>query len=118
MNQSSRISAFLAYLLLIIGWLYVFLLNRNDRLAVYHAKQSIMIVLAAIATPVVWVVFSWLITFIPLVGAVLAIASFALVIATYFALVVAWLVGMSYALQEKIKPVPLVGKWAEHLPFA
>jgi uncharacterized membrane protein len=117
-SQSNRISALLAYLLLIIGWFYVFLLNRDDKLAVYHAKQSIMIVLAAIGAPIVWAVFSWIITFIPLVGGVLAAASFALVIATYFVLVVAWFVGMSYALQAKQKPVPLVGRWAEHLPFA
>ena len=115
MNTSSRISAFLAYLLLIIGWLYIFLFRRNDKLALYHTKQSIMLVMVAIGAPVSWAVLSWLIALIPLVGPPIATALFALVIASYALLLVNWVVGMVYALQSKLRPLPVVGKWAERL---
>jgi uncharacterized membrane protein len=116
-SQSSRVSAFLAYFLLVLGWLYVFILHRQDKFAVYHAKQSIMLVMVAIATPVVWVIFGWLISFIPLVGPVLAVAGFALVIAAYVTLIVMWVIGMINALRAKARPLPMIGRWAERLPI-
>jgi uncharacterized membrane protein len=117
MPNSSRLSAFLAYLLLPIGWLYVFLAHRDDRLAVYHARQSIMLVAAAVIAPVVWAVAGWLLAIIPLVGPPLSVSLFALVIAVYAVLVFNWVLGMVYAWQSKIKPLPLTGRWAERLPF-
>lgn len=117
MSQSSKVSAFLAYLLLILGWLYVFILQREDKFAVYHAKQSIMLVIVALVTPIVWAIFGWLISFIPLVGPVIAISAFALVIAAYVTLIVAWIIGMVYALQARSKPLPFIGGWAEKLPI-
>jgi uncharacterized membrane protein len=107
----------LAYLLPVVGWLYVFVAHRKDKLAVYHVKQSIMLVIVAAGALVIWIIFSWLITFIPYVGGVLAVASFALVIALYVALIVSWIMGMIYAWQARFKPAPLVGDWAERLPI-
>lgn len=117
MTISSRISAFLAYLLLIIGWLYIFLFCRDDKLAVYHVKQAVMLILTAVGSFVVWVVAGWIISLIPVVGFIIAVALFSLVIATFILLVVDWIIGMIYALQAKSKPLPVVGRWGERLPF-
>lgn len=117
MNPPNRLSAFLAYLLLAIGWIYVLVLNRKNEFAVYHTRQSITIVLVCIASFIIWAVSSWVITFIPLVGAFVAASTFTLVLATFIAAIIAWIVGMIYALQAKLKPVPFFGAWAERLPI-
>lgn len=116
MSKPRTSPAFLAYLLPVLGWLYVFLFRREDEFAVYHAKQSMALTIAAIGAPVVWAVAAWVVAWIPLVGSVIAAALFALVILAYIALGVIWMVGMVYALQARMKPVPIVGTWAERIP--
>jgi uncharacterized membrane protein len=116
-SKSKRILAVLAYLLSVLGWLYVFFFQRKEKLAVYHARQSMMLTIVAIGGPVVWAGAAWLLLWIPLVGPLLAAALFSLVILAYIALAGSWIVGMVYALQAKTKPVPIVGKWAERIPF-
>ena len=98
MTQENKTAAFLAYLLLVIGWLYVFISHRNDRLAMYHTKQSIMLVIVALLVPVVWAIFSFIVTFIPYVGALLAVSSFSLVIVVYLFLIGLWIIGMVFGL--------------------
>jgi uncharacterized membrane protein len=116
-DKPKRTVAFLAYLLSVLGWLYVLLFRRKDKLAVYHAKQSLGITVIAIGGPLIWAGAAWVLSWVPLVGPVLAAASFSLIILTYIVLVAAWIVGMIYALQAKMKPVPVVGGWAERLPI-
>lgn len=113
MPLSSRIKAFFAYLFLAVGALLVLLFSRKDRFAVYHARQSIVITVVAIAAPVVWAVPAYLVAFIPFVGPILAAASFTLVIAAFIALFVAWVSGLVYALQAAPKPVPFFGDLAK-----
>ena len=115
MSKPSKTLAFLAYLLSILGWLYVLLFHRKDELAFYHARQSMMLTLLAIVTPAVWIVVGWALAWIPLVGPLTAASLFSLTIAIYIFLAVAWIVGMIYALQAKMKPLPIVGGWTERL---
>ncbi len=117
MNKPKRYLAFLSYLLTIPGWLYVLLFHRKDELAVYHARQSMLLTLLAVGAPVVWAVVGWIISWIPYWGFIITVILFTLVIAIYVLLVVDWIVGMVYALQAKIKPVPVVGQWAWRIPI-
>jgi uncharacterized membrane protein len=112
-----QVQAFLAYLLSIPGWLYVLLFQREDELATYHAKQSLGLTLAAAGSVVLWLLGTWVLTWVPLVGPLLAAAAFSQVILVYMFLFVVWIIGMVYALQSKMQPLPLVGGWAERLPF-
>lgn len=116
MSKQERTLAFLAYLLSVLGWLYVLLFGREDKLAVYHAKQSLGLTLVSVGVVIVWAVGAWIISWIPLVGPLIAAASFALVILAYVFLGAAWIIGMVYALQAKTKALPLVGKWVERIP--
>lgn len=116
METTNRIPAFLAYFLLIVGCLYVFIFQRQDEFAMYHAKQSLLIMLTALVTPVVWAIATWLISWLPF-GFVLAVALFTLVIATYIYLAVLWLVGIIYVSQTKTKPLPIIGDWAKWIPI-
>ncbi|MCS7219843.1 MAG: hypothetical protein RML36_07125 [Anaerolineae bacterium] len=111
MRKPARLPAFLAYLLPVFGWLYVFLFHRDNQLAIHHAKQSIALALTAVGALVGWMIIAWLISWIPF-GAVLAAALFSLVIAVYGLIVVDWLIGMVYALQAKAKPLPVLGRLA------
>ena len=116
MSKSSRSLAFCAYVLVLVGALYVLLAHRRDAFAVYHAKQALTIALAALLAPVAWAISAWLLLWIPLAGPVIGASLFALLIAAYIGLVAGWVAGMVYALQGKARPVPLVGRWAVRLP--
>jgi uncharacterized membrane protein len=111
-----KVLAFLAYLLSVLGWLYVLLFQREDKLAVYHAKQSLVLTLVAIGSLAIWLLGSWAISWVPLVGPLIAAVVFSQIILLYIFLGAAWIMGMVYALQAKIRPLPLVGKWAERIP--
>ena len=117
MNKLKRHAAFLAYLLPVVGWLYVFLFHRKDEHAVYHAKQSMVLTMTAVGAPAAWALVAWIVSWIPLVGSVISAALFALVILIYIFLAATWVIGMVYALQAKMKPVPVVGGWAERIPI-
>jgi uncharacterized membrane protein len=116
METPNRLPAFLAYFLLIFGCLYVFIFQRQDKFAVYHAKQSLLIVLTAIAALLMWLVAIWLLSWLPF-GFLLGIALFSLLIATYIFLVVIWVLGMFTVSQTETKPLPIIGAWAKWIPI-
>ena len=116
--MSSRTLAIVAYLLSLPGALVVLLARRDDTFAVYHARQSLAIAIAAIVTPLAWVVVAWVCAWIPLVGALIGLSLFALVIAAYVGLAVSWVAGMAFALRGLARPVPLVGARATRRPKA
>ena len=111
-----QIVAFLAYFVPVLGWLYVLLFQREEKLAVYHAKQSLVLTITAVLAPVVWAISAWVLALVPLLGPITAAALFALVILVDICLAVPWVIGMIYALQAKMRPVPVFGGWAEKIP--
>jgi uncharacterized membrane protein len=117
-SNSSRYLAFVAYLLSVPGALFVLLARRRDAFAVYHARQSLAIAIAAIVTPLAWVAVAWPSAWIPYVGVLVGLSLFALVIAAYVGLAVSWVVGMVFALRGLARPAPLVGAWATRRPRA
>lgn len=115
--MSDRIPALLAYLLLAIGWVYVLVFRKHDELAVYHTRQSIMLIIAAVGAFVIWAVLGWIVMAIPLIGPIVTASTFSLIVALYMGLAISWVVGIVYTLQAKTKPIPFVGRWAEQLPI-
>lgn len=116
MNRPSRLPAVLAYLIPVIGWLYVYLFQRKNPLALYHLRQSVGLVLFLVGTLVGWAVIGWVLAWIPYM-AVLSIALFTIVMAAYFYGFVAWILGMINALTSRLAPLPLFGRWANRLPI-
>jgi uncharacterized membrane protein len=114
-TSSSKLFAFLTYLLLVIGWAVVFLFRRNDRFAMYHTKQSVVLGIAAVAVPLAWAMAGWVISWLPFLGYIIAVAAFALVMAIELCFLFAWIVGIVYAWQGKAKPLPFVGLYASRL---
>ena len=112
MNTTSRVFAFLAYLLSIIGVLFVVTFRRKDDFALYHAKQSLGIGLLAVGALILWFLIFWMLVWIPYIGPILGFAVFALVIAAYIILTIACVTGMVYAFKGVQGLVPLVGETA------
>lgn len=111
----SRYVALCAYVFSVVGAVVVLAVRRDDRFAVYHAKQSLGLALLALLALLAWAVAGWLVSWIPYIGFILAMASFALVIAAYITLAISWIIGMKYALAFKIRPVPVVGRLIHRL---
>jgi uncharacterized membrane protein len=115
-NRDSRIPAFLAYLLSIIGWLYVLFFHRRNAYAIFHVKQSVGILLFAVGVTIGWLILGWLLAWIPF-GGVFMMSLFSLVIAAYLFSLVIWIMGMARALTDQHQPLPLIGVWADNLPL-
>jgi uncharacterized membrane protein len=116
MNERvEKILAFLAYLLVIVGALYILIVHRKNKLAVHHAKQALGIIIIAISVFIAWVVGGWIISWVPYIGFIFTVALFALVIVTYIVLCICYITGMVYALDVKMQPVPIVGNVADRL---
>lgn len=112
MSATSRSLALVAYLLSLPGALAVLLLRRGDRLAVYHARQSLMITAAAVAAPLLWAAGAWLLAWVPMLGPMVAVVLFNLVLATYAWLAAAWVAGIVYALRGQCKGLPVLSRRA------
>lgn len=110
MSTSSKVSAFIAYLLLIFGWLFVMIFRRDDTFAVFHAKQSLRLTIFLVAIPAAWGLGGFFVALIPFVGPILASATFTLVMVAVIALFIAWLFGMSNALRGRWAAVPMFGE--------
>jgi len=115
MSKTSRFPAVLAYLP-VIGWLYVFLFERQNASAVYHLRQSIGLFLFLIGSVIAWAVIAWVLAWIPLM-AVISVALFAIVIAAWIFGFVALIMGLLNALRNRLVPLPGVGQWASRLPI-
>ena len=115
MNNQSSFPAAIAYIP-IIGWLYVYFLQRKDSFAVFHLRQSVGLVLFLIGTLVGWAIAAYLVALIPYM-APFSVALFTIVIAAYLFGAVTWVMGILNALKSKSIPLPLFGQWASRLPI-
>jgi uncharacterized membrane protein len=100
------------------GALVVLLARRNDAFAVFHARQSLALAIAALITPLAWAMLAWGLAWIPLAGAMLGVILFALVLAALIGFAYSWIMGMVYSLRGAIRTIPLVGKLAVRAPAA
>jgi uncharacterized membrane protein len=114
-SQPNRLFALLAYLLPLLGSLLVFMLDRKNVFARYHACQALALVLIAVLMPLAWLIAAWLAAWVPLAGAPLGIALFALVVAGYIAMAIAWLVGLYNSATGKLNAAPIFGGWGDRL---
>ncbi len=114
-NYSSRLSAAIAYIP-VIGWLYVFLAQRDNPLAVFHLRQSIGLFVFLIAVLLFWVIVAYALAWIPLMGAV-SVALFTIVIVAYVYGALALVMGLLNALGNRSAPLPVFGYWASRLPI-
>lgn len=106
----------IAYLVPVLGWLYVYLFQRRNPLALFHLRQSIGLGLFLLLALVAWAVVAWLLSWIPLL-ATLAVALFGLVILAIIYGVIAWIIGIMNASSGQQIPLPGIGNRADRLPI-
>lgn len=98
----SVVWGFLAVLLSIVGVVLVLLAKKNDKYAVFYAKQSLVIFIAS--------VIAGLVGMIPFIGWVLM---------PVFVLIVflIWIITLIRSLTGNMKEAPLIGKYANKFNF-
>lgn len=98
----SVVWGFLAVLLSIVGVVLVLLAKKNDKYAVFYAKQSLVIFIAS--------VIAGLVGMIPFIGWVLM---------PVFVLIVflIWIITLIRSLTGNMKQAPLIGKYANKFNF-
>jgi uncharacterized membrane protein len=91
-DDQSKVVAIISYITP-IGWIIALILNQSKKtdLGSFHIRQALLLMIAGI-------ILSW----IPVVGWILAIAVF-----------VFWIMGLVYAVQGEKKEVPLIGAYAQ-----
>ena len=80
MQKPNRLLALLSYLLILVGPLLLILFRRKDKFTLYHACQSLALVGAAIAVPLLWLAIGWTFAFLSVEFPILYLVPLALVL--------------------------------------
>lgn len=110
-KDDGKICAILSYVLIGIIWFFADNKMRKNALAKYHAKQALNLLIIEVVFSIVWGVFVGIIAAITFGYGLLLLAPISgLIWLAFFAL---WVFGLIYAIQEKQKPIPVIGAFAE-----
>jgi uncharacterized membrane protein len=101
-SDDSKLFAFLGILLTVIGFVIVYATKKNDKYAMFYARQGLILFFAWIA---VWIV-SMILGMIPVIGWII-------IIVLDVALVLLWIIGMIYAFSGEEKNIPVIGNYAK-----
>ena len=99
-SDDGKLFAFLGVFLTIIGFLIVLLAKKDDKYAMYYAKQGLVLFIAVVIVSIVG-------SIIPLIGWFIILPVGNLI------LLILWIIGWINALSGKEKPIPLIGKFAD-----
>lgn len=99
-SAEDKSTAIISYITL-IGFIVAVIIhsNKKTRIGAYHLRQSLGLLLTAIALMIGGFVFA----FIPLIGWLVSLA-------TWIALLVLWVMGLMAAVNGEFKPVPVLGE--------
>lgn len=99
-ENDSKLFAFLATFLSIIGFIIALIAKKDDRYVMHYAKQSLIIFIIFIISAVIKI--------IPFIGEVASVI-------VYLGAFVLWIISWVYALSGEFKKVPIVGDYAEKI---
>jgi uncharacterized membrane protein len=102
--SDTKLFAFLATFFSIIGFIIALIAKKENKYVMYYAKQSLVVFIASI---IVWF-FGWIFWQIPTIG-------WTIMQALNLIVFILWLISWIYALSGQMKPVPIVGKYAEKI---
>jgi uncharacterized membrane protein len=100
----SKIFAFLATFLSIIGFIIALITKKDDKYVMFYAKQSLVLFIVAIIAGIINSILMW----IPIIGWIIAT-----IINLFIAIL--WILSWVYALSEEEKDVPFIGEYAKKL---
>lgn len=102
-EEDSKMFAFLATFLSIIGFIIVLLTKKENKYVMFYAKQSLVVFIAYI--------IAGILAMIPFIG------WFVLGPLAYLLVTILWLFSWIYALSGKEKETPIIGKYAQKFNF-
>lgn len=111
-HENGKTCAILAYILVGIIWYFADEKMKKDDFARFHVKQGLFLLIVSIAISIIIMLFTGILSFIPLIGWIFS-AFLGLIV--YIALFVLWLLGIINAVQGKKKEVPIIGSYAEKI---
>jgi uncharacterized membrane protein len=100
--EDGKIFAFLGVFLTIIGFIIVLLAKKDNKYAMFYAKQGLVLFIAYVIVAVA----GWILAFIPIIG-------WLIMMAAWIILLVLWVIGWVNALSGKEKEIPLIGQFAD-----
>jgi uncharacterized membrane protein len=103
-DSDTKLFAFLGVFLTLIGFIIVLLTKKEDKYAMYYAKQGLILFIAWVIAWVVMMIFA----FVPVLGWIIDVLLWIL-------LVVLWVIGIIYSLSGEQKPIPVIGALAEKI---
>jgi len=99
-SSDSKLFAFLAVLLSIVGFLIALLSKKKDKYVMHYAKQSLVLFICLIAINALMMV--------PILGWMLGMV-------LWLVWVVLWMITIVYSLSGDKKETPLIGKYAKKI---
>ncbi len=101
-KSESKIWAFIAYFLGIIGFIIILLIKKKDKFAMFHAKQSLVLCI------------TWIIVYVAGI-AIPFIGWFIIWPFGNIAMFILWIIGIINAITGKQKLIPIIGKFGEKI---
>ena len=97
--EEGKAFAFLGIFLAIIGFIIVLLAKKENKYAMFYAKQGLVLTIAYVIIMVIMMV--------PIIGWIVGPLGWIL-------LFILWIIGLVYSLSGEMKPLPIIGKYAKH----
>jgi uncharacterized membrane protein len=98
--EEGKVFAFLGVFLTIIGFIIVLLAKKDNKYAMYYAKQGLVLFIAAVIVGIVGSIIPFLGWFVILpIGNII--------------ILILWIIGWINALSGKEKPIPWIGQFAD-----
>jgi uncharacterized membrane protein len=105
-SSESKILAFVAVFLSIIGVLVAYIAKKDDKYVMYYARQSLVLFITWV---IVWII-GMVLDIIPVLGSII---NFGMLVG----LVVLWIFGLVYSLSGEMKEIPVIGQYSSKLDF-
>lgn len=99
--EDGKIFAFLGVFLTLIGFVIVLLAKKDNKYAMYYAKQGLILFIAYVIVAILGM--------IPIIG------WFVILPIGYLIMLILWIIGIVYAFSGEMKPIPLIGKFADKI---
>ena len=103
-TDDSKLFAFLGVLLTVVGFIIVYAAKKDDKYAMFYAKQGLILFFGWIICWIVAMILVW----IPIIGWIISNI-------LYVILLILWVFGLVYSLSGKQKDIPAIGTYAKLL---
>ena len=93
----------------LVGWIiaYVLFTSNKSKLAAFHIRQSLGLMIVAVVLYIVMFIF----LFIPILGWIISIMIYVSLVGVF----VLWIIGLISAINGQEKPVPVIGVKAQEM---